>query len=107
MIRRPPRSTLFPYTTLFRSVYLCYDAALQEQKLDAPIDVHAVAAGARPSRVQADPPAVARAADLPARAQRPGIITQVTGRHPPAGGGVVAVAQELAAAGDDLHRRRK
>src|SRR5690348_17746231 len=24
MIRRPPRSTLFPYTTLFRSVMLCY-----------------------------------------------------------------------------------
>src|SRR3712207_4100925 len=24
MIRRPPRSTLFPYTTLFRSVSLCY-----------------------------------------------------------------------------------
>src|SRR2546430_8832907 len=23
MIRRPPRSTLFPYTTLFRSRYLC------------------------------------------------------------------------------------
>src|SRR2546430_11597214 len=23
MIRRPPRSTLFPYTTLFRSVILC------------------------------------------------------------------------------------
>src|SRR3712207_7969196 len=23
MIRRPPRSTLFPYTTLFRSVSLC------------------------------------------------------------------------------------
>src|SRR5258708_25307566 len=23
MIRRPPRSTLFPYTTLFRSVYVC------------------------------------------------------------------------------------
>src|SRR3712207_7510487 len=23
MIRRPPRSTLFPYTTLFRSVLLC------------------------------------------------------------------------------------
>src|SRR5438552_14457945 len=26
MIRRPPRSTLFPYTTLFRSVYVTYDA---------------------------------------------------------------------------------
>src|SRR3712207_4317508 len=24
MIRRPPRSTLFPYTTLFRSAALCY-----------------------------------------------------------------------------------
>src|SRR2546430_10985882 len=24
MIRRPPRSTLFPYTTLFRSEILCY-----------------------------------------------------------------------------------
>src|SRR2546430_17686461 len=26
MIRRPPRSTLFPYTTLFRSVYYSLDA---------------------------------------------------------------------------------
>src|SRR5205809_6106100 len=26
MIRRPPRSTLFPYTTLFRSWYLLTDA---------------------------------------------------------------------------------
>src|SRR5687767_15481333 len=25
MIRRPPRSTLFPYTTLFRSIFLCED----------------------------------------------------------------------------------
>src|SRR5437660_5536739 len=29
MIRRPPRSTLFPYTTLFRSQY-----ALHQQKVD-------------------------------------------------------------------------
>src|SRR2546425_1808358 len=27
MIRRPPRSTLFPYTTLFRSIYLCSEEA--------------------------------------------------------------------------------
>src|SRR2546425_6348739 len=27
MIRRPPRSTLFPYTTLFRSLLLCLAAA--------------------------------------------------------------------------------
>src|SRR5256885_11835733 len=25
MIRRPPRSTLFPYTTLFRSQYSCFE----------------------------------------------------------------------------------
>src|SRR2546430_12717847 len=29
MIRRPPRSTLFPYTTLFRSVELLRDGARQ------------------------------------------------------------------------------
>ena len=28
MIRRPPRSTLFPYTTLFRSVYLSIEKDL-------------------------------------------------------------------------------
>jgi len=28
MIRRPPRSTLFPYTTLFRSVYAAVSAGL-------------------------------------------------------------------------------
>src|SRR3712207_8926888 len=27
MIRRPPRSTLFPYTTLFRSIIGCYDTS--------------------------------------------------------------------------------
>src|SRR5258708_28144980 len=29
MIRRPPRSTLFPYTTLFRSVFFAMDLARQ------------------------------------------------------------------------------
>src|SRR2546429_1817765 len=31
MIRRPPRSTLFPYTTLFRSVHQVETALLQDQ----------------------------------------------------------------------------
>src|SRR2546425_3517240 len=30
MIRRPPRSTLFPYTTLFRSCIICFAAILAE-----------------------------------------------------------------------------
>src|SRR3712207_8827970 len=31
MIRRPPRSTLFPYTTLFRSNYLLVDSTYMKQ----------------------------------------------------------------------------
>src|SRR3989441_11653463 len=47
MIRRPPRSTLFPYTTLFRSRR---DAALEHPAVSAAareIDVHV---GRRPER---------------------------------------------------------
>src|SRR2546430_10450665 len=41
MIRRPPRSTLFPYTTLFRSTVKCPDSA--EPVLDSVVDVWASA----------------------------------------------------------------
>src|SRR2546429_7332600 len=34
MIRRPPRSTLFPYTTLFRSTFLYYGDFFQRGTLD-------------------------------------------------------------------------
>src|SRR6266566_7170639 len=34
MIRRPPRSTLFPYTTLFRSARRCRQAAAREPRLE-------------------------------------------------------------------------
>src|SRR5256885_13196278 len=40
MIRRPPRSTLFPYTTLFRSAGLVHDrhlAGLDDVKLRVPL----------------------------------------------------------------------
>src|SRR3712207_8533052 len=35
MIRRPPRSTLFPYTSLFRSAVIAADVAVQKSQ-DAP-----------------------------------------------------------------------
>src|SRR3712207_7069759 len=35
MIRRPPRSTLFPYTTLFRSLLCTVSDALVDMLLDA------------------------------------------------------------------------
>src|SRR3712207_7074817 len=44
MIRRPPRSTLFPYTTLFRSPM--QNGNFAEAQLRALIDVAAVAASA-------------------------------------------------------------
>src|SRR5260370_31930473 len=34
MIRRPPRSTLFPYTTLFRSLRKAFDPRWQEATLE-------------------------------------------------------------------------
>src|SRR2546430_13544405 len=33
MIRRPPRSTLFPYTTLFRSMLRCRDGSVGEREV--------------------------------------------------------------------------
>src|SRR3989442_11357793 len=35
MIRRPPRSTLFPYTTLFRSLHESFDRALEIRRVEA------------------------------------------------------------------------
>src|SRR2546422_5542087 len=48
MIRRPPRSTLFPYTTLFRSVQMAIssDTAANLQAAIAKVE-EAAAAGAR------------------------------------------------------------
>src|SRR3712207_8960621 len=46
MIRRPPRSTLFPYTTLFRS---CLARALRTEtaREGRPLDAHPLSARAR------------------------------------------------------------
>src|SRR3712207_8872633 len=48
MIRRPPRSTLFPYTTLFRSIHhpdgeqmSIYDAAMRYQADNVPLVIFA------------------------------------------------------------------
>src|SRR3712207_8524672 len=40
MIRRPPRSTLFPYTTLFRSEQVAV-GAVQLDHVEAGVDAHA------------------------------------------------------------------
>ena len=86
-------------------VYLCYDAGLQEDELDKPIPIDDVASAARPTPVQADPGALAKAADLIARAKRPVIVTEFTGRHADAVPELVGLAEEIAAAVVDLHGR--
>src|SRR3712207_6988967 len=62
MIRRPPRSTLFPYTTLFRSV--------PAQEVDAAREPHDVGRehDRRPQPVEAQP--VAQHGDPPALRRR-------------------------------------
>src|SRR2546430_11188066 len=40
MIRRPPRSTLFPYTTLFRSARQIFQHALAEASIDKAFQRH-------------------------------------------------------------------
>src|SRR5256885_9456760 len=39
MIRRPPRSTLFPYTTLFRSAALARAVAIHSDQADVRFDI--------------------------------------------------------------------
>src|SRR2546422_9613707 len=59
MIRRPPRSTLFPYTTLFRSVYLAgmvagdpsADTKGQTEQILKKIDETLAAAGSHKSKL--------------------------------------------------------
>src|SRR3712207_9376437 len=50
MIRRPPRSTLFPYTTLFRSTGAVYNLSCRQTKILATLDSKIVSSGERKSR---------------------------------------------------------
>jgi thiamine pyrophosphate-dependent acetolactate synthase large subunit-like protein len=86
-------------------VYLCYDAGLQEDELARPVPIDQVVSAARPSPVQADPRALAAAADLIARAERPVIVTEFTGRHPEGFRELSGLAEDLAAAVIDLNGR--
>src|SRR2546427_6690557 len=49
MIRRPPRSTLFPYTTLFRSRHLRRDRGIRGGRLRHPAHLGLRLAPGRPS----------------------------------------------------------
>src|SRR2546422_2018260 len=62
MIRRPPRSTLFPYTTLFRSRH--EPAAVRHLDAGADADLRAETSRARRPRARAHAVAAARAVGI-------------------------------------------
>ena len=63
-------------------IYMCYDAWLQEQKLDHDVALPPAGASRVPTRIAPDPKALAEAAALIAAAHRPVIIAEYVGREP-------------------------
>ena len=63
-------------------IYMCYDAWLQEQRLDHEVTMPPAGAARVPTRIAPEPAALAAAADLIAAAARPVIIAEYVGREP-------------------------
>src|SRR5687767_15990146 len=102
MIRRPPRSTLFPYTTLFRSIL---DPAVQglgrEAAEDDRMDRADPGAGEHRHRrfrdhrhVEGDPVALAGAERLQAVRHPDDLAVELAVGEAPAGAGLVALEQD-------------
>src|SRR2546422_10588651 len=132
MIRRPPRSTLFPYTTLFRSklddqpasiaavpeafcrawriarteplgpVYVCLDATVQEERLERAIPLPDLARFEPPAPPQADLQALEDAARRLCEARSPVILVGSLGGKPAASRSLLRLADLLAAPVVDL-----
>jgi acetolactate synthase-1/2/3 large subunit len=86
-------------------VYMCYDAWLQEQKLEHTVPLPPKGFQAVPSRIGADPQALAQAAQTLAKAKRPVILTEYAGRDPQGFHDLVALAETLGAPVYDLNMR--
>ena len=74
-------------------IYMCYDAWLQEQKLDHEVAMPPEGAAKVPTRIAPEPSALAEAADLIAAAARPVIIAEYVGREPEGFHALVALAE--------------
>ncbi len=86
-------------------VYMCYDAWLQEQKLEREVPLPPAGFQAVPSRIAPDPQALARAAETLLAAQRPVILTEYAGREAQGFHDLVALAEALGAPVHDLNGR--
>ena len=63
-------------------IYMCYDAWLQEQKLDHEVAMPPAVGSRVPTRIAPEPRALAEAVDLIAAASKPVIIAEYVGREP-------------------------
>src|SRR5438309_5693469 len=86
-------------------IYLCWDAALQEQRLDSPVAIPDINRYAPPSVAQADPSALARAARWLIESENPVILADYVGRTPEAVPSLVQLAESLAIPVIDLGSR--
>ena len=86
-------------------IYLCWDAALQEQRLDSPVAIPDINRYAPPSVAQADPSALAKAARWLIESANPVILADYVGRTPEAVPLLVRLAESLAIPVIDLGSR--
>jgi acetolactate synthase-1/2/3 large subunit len=86
-------------------VYMCYDAWLQEKKLEHPVPLPPKGFQAVPSPIAPDPAALAKAADTLAHAKRPVILAEYAGRDPKGFDALVKLAETLGAPVYDLNLR--
>ena len=76
-------------------VYVCFDAAIQEEKLNEPFVLPDASRFDLPSRVQADPQALERAANLLMDARRPLVVADYLGKSKEAVAGLLRLAETL------------
>jgi acetolactate synthase-1/2/3 large subunit len=84
---------------------MCYDAALQEAPLAAPIVLPAPQSAKTPSRIAPDPKALEEAADRLVKAEWPVLLPQFVGRDPNGLSDMVDLAETLGAPVVDTHWR--
>ena len=77
-------------------VYICFDAALQEERLESPVTLPDISRYPSPGRIQADPELLERAAQLLVEAERPVVLAAHLGEAPGALEGLVRMAEGLA-----------
>ena len=86
-------------------VYMCYDAWLQEKKLEHPVPLPPKNFQTVPAPIAPDPTALAKAADTLASAKRPVILAEYVGRDPKGFDALVKLAETLGAPVYDLNMR--